>query len=537
MRIENFHDEKDRGTRFDPRWVLLIATVLGLVWRMRILCGDLDTILPVYGSDDLFYFTQIAHFWGQNGWPSIDGLSVTTGFQPLFAILLVPFASGFAGAPLLALRVSLGLVSLLTVVTAWSLPGMFKPLLGPYRGRWAGVMLGCLWLLHPRILEVTFQGTEAALAVLCLVWSVRVWFRQKPNPKAALGFGLLLGLGCLARIDQLVLAACLIAWPAKPDWRWPSRVWSLLGLGLVLAPWVLYSVWLTGSPLQDSGRAKRLQYRHIQTRALVSGGSGQPSPDFGDLFEFKARQALRIPPSLWRIHGRSSYLSMLGWVAFCFWLCFLGIARRDQLLGLWQALCGIFPPGLAAFAVVGAYWLVLGSLRSWYYMPAHLVLGVVAVTAWIAILKPWQSKRRVLVLCGILTLWLTGAMVESQLEKPFRWEPVYHRAAIDLQARIPAGARIGAFNAGIQAATASHGRQVVNLDGVVNHDALGALENRQITDYLLRNRIEYLIDHRGAIDFYEDLGGPGLSDHLRLLTCFPVPERPAQALCLWKVVR
>jgi len=532
--LENNQDIQGQGFGFDPRWLLLIASVVGLLWRGAILSQDLTSILAIYGSDDLFYFTQIAHFWHHSGLPSIDGLSVTTGFQPLFTALLLPF-QGFTGDPLLALRVNLGLVSLITLGTAWSMPGMMTPWLGVRRGQWAGTVLGCLWLLHPRLLEVTFHGTEAALAMLCWVWSVRVWARMKSSPKAAFGFGLVLGLGCLARIDQLALAVLLILWP-RAGWRWFARAWCLLGLTLMLAPWVIYSMMLTGSPFQDSGRAKRLQYRHIQAQQLESHSPGGETHGLIELAKAKTRQLARVPQPLWRTRGDVSRVSLLGWIAGGFWLLWLAWMNPARGLALWGDVSKFLPPIVAAFAIIGAYWWAFGALRAWYYMPLHWALGLAAALAWVHLIEPEKRLGRALALSGVVFIWMTLLVAEAAPREPFRWEPIYHRAALVLQAKTPPNARIGAFNAGIQAATAVHSRKVVNLDGVVNHEALDALAAGELSDYLDRKDIGYLIDHRGAIGFYESLGGRGLSERLRLVARFPVEARPDQEICLWQVM-
>ena len=66
-----------------------------------------------------------------------------------------------------------------------------------------------------------------------------------------------------------------------------------------------------------------------------------------------------------------------------------------------------------------------------------------------------------------------------------------------LDANTPKDARIGAPNAGILGYYSN--RTVVNLDGVVNADALDAIQAGRPGQYVRDTRIEYLVDLPGAL--------------------------------------
>lgn len=134
-----------------------------------------------------------------------------------------------------------------------------------------------------------------------------------------------------------------------------------------------------------------------------------------------------------------------------------------------------------------------------------------------------------------MLVWVGSWIVAIQHPTGFAWEPIYLRGARELQAEVPGGARIGAFNAGIQTVVAGENYVVINLDGVVNHQALRALQNRELVKYLAESKVQYLFDHRSALDFYQSLGGPELGRSVELLRAINLPQLPGQELCLWRL--
>lgn len=507
---------------------------MGLVWRLNILGLNETELLAKAGSDDLFYYTQVAHFWATTGQPSFDGMFVTTGFQPLFALILIPFASSFPGELLIALRCNLGLITVLTLVLAWSFPFAMSNLFGKTEGRWVGALLGSVWLLHPELLRITFSGTEAVLAALAWLWSLSLWWRAKTDVRSQVVLGIALGIGTLARIDHVFLGVAFMVWSYPKGWK---ACWALAsGWIFTMLPWVLFCWWLTGSAVQDSGVAKRFQYQGVHHQAIetlqTQHSHWQPTRAQATYW---LKRAQALPQPLLQINGRFSKTT-------CFFLLILAsawlfFARQDSCLRrkARDFLCKNLPVGVAVVGLLGFYLVNFGYLRSWYYLPAHLAGSVVVVVGWVWLWQRLPRFGRGIMVIGTVFAGL-GMAIEDLHQKPFRWEPYYVAAGLDLQARTPPNARIGAFNAGIQGAISREGRKIVNLDGVVNHEALEALRLGHLLGFIQEAKIDYLIDHRSAPAFYQTLGAPNLEDHLKLIATYSVPERPAEAICLWQIV-
>jgi hypothetical protein len=200
----------------------------------------------------------------------------------------------------------------------------------------------------------------------------------------------------------------------------------------------------------------------------------------------------------------------------------------------------LWPAAVAAASVLLAYAVFLHHVRSWYTMPAQLLVTLVAsalcLDAAVAVRGAWDLASRPQLLALTCALWMGASWTEEMAFRPQSWHPSYVAAARRLVAITPAEARIGAFNSGILGAFASEGgRRVTNLDGVVNHGALLANEARTLTAYITREEIEFVADFPGTIEVAEKMGAPGLGARLELVEAVPVDDRPGQSLGIWRV--
>lgn len=477
---------------------------MGLTLRLPWLLADAGTLLGRHGSDDLFYYTQVAHHLATGAGLTFDGLNPTSGVQPLFTLLLVPFAPAFEGRPLLACRVVLWLATALTFATAWLLPSVAQAIGGGTRpARWAGVVAGCLWVTHPGVLDTTFEGTEAALAALCWALSLGAWASGASGSR----LGAILAVGILARVDHLVLAV-QTAW--RRGLAWP----------VMLAPlgaWLVVVTLATGTPVQDSGAAKRLHGERIfalehDLDVATPPALGAPAARLAEL----ARGVASVP-------GRMPVTAVaVGLFAL------VAIARRDTAVTR-AVLRGGWPLFVGGPLLAAAYLVYLHSLRSWYLVP--LMLGA-ALLGSALLVDVFGGRRRT----AAAALFVLGATwLHTSANPRDHWGDRYVRAALRLAELTPPGSRVGAFNAGIHGAWALGERRVINLDGVVNHGALEALRGMELDAYVRTEDIGWIVDHDQTVSFYERAGATGLRRRLELLERIEVPGRPEAWIGIWRV--
>jgi hypothetical protein len=540
------------------------CAVLSLATRIAVIGRPPETILSRYGSDDMFYYTEVARHIASAQGVSFDGVHPTSGVQPLWALLLTPCARIFDGNPSLALRVDLALVTVLTIASGLLMPRLVSALLGAPQERprsalddrhvrALGTLAGCAWLVHPRVLGVTFEGTEGALAALCWQSSILMWTAERQLAQSV-RLGVTLGLGTLARIDHLVLVGALVAWPRGCRRSLRRMIAVLVPVGALWGPWPWFCLHTTGSLVPDSGAAKRLA--HDRIRALTLHGSLEGGKGWSAVWDrlCVGAHVLRDAVShLFRAGGHVSRFSAAFVLAMVVSLVIVWRRTATQEgRGAWgdtletlmptTAAIGraLWPVFVAVVSVLLAYVFVLNHVRSWYTIPAQLAITIVAsalcLDVAVAVRREWDLGRRPRLLALTCAVWFGAAWIEDIAAPRRSWHPSYVVTARRLVAVTRPGARIGAFNSGILGAFASEGgRRVTNLDGVVNHGARLANDARTLTEYITNEGLEYVADDARTIAFGERTGAPGLEARLELVERVPIDIEPGQSLAIWRV--
>jgi hypothetical protein len=539
--------------------VILAATaVFGTVQRLAILRLDPQELLARYGSDDLFYYTEVARHLAIGRPLTFDGVHATSGVQPLWLALLAPWARLFDGEPSRALRLDLALVTVLTLASGLLMPRFVRAVMRPEPSRlmsdrqvqMLGTLAGCIWLAHPRVLRVTFEGTEGALAALCWQVSVLAWTDERSTLKSV-RFGLALGIGTLARIDHLALLGSLFA--RSRFLRHSLRRTALVFLPVVAlwGSWLLFCVLTTGSFIPDSGAAKRLAQERAYALDLPST-AGTWATGWHYL-RIDARQLWELVPLLFHTGRHVSRLSVCAMLVMTVLLA-MAIRRRQgtqAALGLRQAIVQALPASASVFqsfwpvfvpaaAVLPGYVLVLHQVRNWYAIPAQLSITLIASALCMDTVRKLAPTLGLAERPHLLALtcfsWLTAAWTEQIVWPPRTWHPSCVVAAERLVALTPTDARIGAFNAGIFGAFASKGaRRVTNLDGVVNHGALRATESRTLTDYIDGEQIEFIADFPTTVLFGERIAAPGLGAQLEPMESIIIEDGRPETIEIWHV--
>jgi hypothetical protein len=417
-----------------------------------------------------------------------------------------------------------------------------------------GTLAGCVWLVHPRLLNVTFEGTEGALAALCWQVSIMGWATER-SAFGSLRLGALLGVGTLARIDHLVLVAVSLVRPRHLERSLRRAARVLLPVATLWGSWLFVCFLTTGSLVPDSGAAKRLG--HVRYFGLDSSSNGAWSARAHEL-HVAVGQLGEVLPLLFHTGGRTSRFSALA--ALVIVLVLAGTTARamrrraatntvlrvlreatEESAPVTSAVCRrLGPVFLAAGALLPAYVFVLHHLRNWYAMPAQLAITVMAsalcLDAARAVSPRWSLDERPWFLALTTAIWLAATWTEQSVWPRRAWQASSVAAASALVETTPPGARIGAFNAGILGAFASQGgRIVVNLDGVVNHGALRASEERTLTAYIADEHIAFIADYPETIAFAETIVAPGLSARLGPIASVPIEGRPGGTIGIWQV--
>ncbi len=452
-------------SRIKPSHIFWFALVAGVVLRMAVIFQPESNLLTRWGSDDLYYYSQIAGHVANGDGFTFDGIHATNGFQPLFLFVLVPFGSFMLHDWYAAWIIVSLVVTLISVLAFFQLRKLSDEM---GWSSWMSVILPAVFFLHPKILSVTLNGTEGALSFLMLVMSFRAFLWMQKGERfwqSTLIFSLLV----ITRMEFSLLLFLLFLFAM---WKRHSFVqWMKVAVG----PVVLFSSWLLinflsfGNIMPSSGRAKAIHATWYEF-PLLDGLKGV----IGTVFYAESALSF-VVVGLVLIGGYSILRS-----------------KMKSVLELSGFLL------IASSILVMLTLIQLHGFRDWYLMPQYLLMLLLLSFGieWFLISK----KKYVLVLpLFVVMLWGEAQFAPRTFNGPF-----VVKSCERVDELLFKGEKVGAFNAGLVSTCLGENHAVVNLDGVVNNDVLYYLKNKKLEYYLKHESISYALDNDGSLNFFHE---------------------------------
>ncbi len=354
------------------------------------------------------------------------------------------------------------------------------------------------WYVSPFISNHTMNGLETGFYGLMAILTVMfVIGRSKPwTLSYSIFLGIFLGIVFWVRNDAsfLILAICLIHLFMGDNKFW-HRFWqvNIMGLTSVLValPWLIYNKLNFDSIMPISGQAQAL------TAELGQNLSALPPVLVEYFFVF-----LPIPNSLQKLLPVVLLcVGILLGICFILWRLWPHLKLQERRLFV---LISIYITGFSLF-----YGLYFGAVHflSRYFFPVSpflaLLWAAIVIWAWQSI--PWQVLRY-----GTAILFIAiilGLFVRNQTNKVKH----QHFQVVEwVNQNIPNETWVAAVQTGTLGYF--HDR-TINLDGKVNPEALEARKHRQVFQYILDRKIEYLVDWVGIAEWVEK---PHAKESIRL---------------------
>ncbi len=465
----------------------LLSLVLG-AWRCL---GSEYPGLALSVPDDAYYYLLPAWNFSRIGFFTFDGLHPTFGFQPLWGLLLAgigalcPDREVFLRAALFGGEAMHGATVVVLGLAGWRLGGRTS----------AAVACG-LFLANLPFLRASTCGMENALYGLLLalnllaalpVGAVSRIGASPPTPASRavvglLGSGLLIGLLPFARLTPGSLAATLVLGALGVRRRgWPCAI----GLCGTLCAGLVAERCLLGHWFPTSGTSK--------LQGFVDGLWGLDLSGWLHL----ARSMAGYPVSqlvfglgLPSVYG---YAEKAWWCAPALLVALLAAARslrRSSLVPLVvlaaALLASTATPLLLNRRGVELYYYV------WYAVEAPVLLPVI-IGAAVGGFSRFERVGAAIAAVGCAAALVTAEQPLTGLDTANdswgTWQRAMWEAAARANVLVPAGERIGSFNAGLLGYACD--RTVINLDGLANDEILG---RTSIYDYVRAQRITWMID-------------------------------------------
>jgi len=480
----------------------VVAIALGgLALRLVLFTRPIAVIDRLFVPDDTYYTLTIARSLAEGLGPTVDGSTLTSGFQPLLGFLMVP-VFWLTDAPDAALRIDLLFLVLVDTLTI----GMLAWVAGRLAGRVAAVVAAAIWAVSPVAISMALGGLETSLAILLQVSLVAIWIHaaSRDDRRSWIAVGVVAALAVLARIDALALVGLLAAIQL---WRGPRRflVAAAIAGASVLGPWWIWCTVTFGSPVPTSGAA---------VHELAPFGSFTR-----ETMTLAAGAVVGGPFGVW---DRARSLLIDRWLlgAVVFWaFVFVLVALTGALLRRHPATGGVdardrpiawmLVPALPAFAacLLTFYaWFGVTWFFTRYLAPVAWILTVlIAVGSAALVRRVPVAPVRVAVGVALSIALLAALSVDAGWTSAETRTPVagrtggafdaltgYREPVQEVLRAVPPGSTLAGWQSG---ALGYYGidRTVINLDGAVNPDMAGATPESRAR-YLRRRNVDGVAD-------------------------------------------
>ncbi|KAB8143380.1 hypothetical protein F8S13_10210 [Chloroflexia bacterium SDU3-3] len=482
-------------------------------------------------KDDSFYYFQTANNIALGYGSTFDRINQTNGYHPLWMLNIIPVYWAFPHQPILALRIILVLVAIYHSIAALKLFQVISRTQGAALA--AAVSLG--WGMCPIVLRMNLNGMESALYALVLAFWVAWAARLQDADPAELrswrtwAYGGALGALCvMARLDAALLVAAMALWViVRRHGLWAACL-IVLPSFCALVIYMAINQALFGIPLPVSGLIKQ---------AAIPAG----------MWDAVVQLLWPLAPIMRRVGEWPTMLAVLA--AMVAVACLPGRLRQAIFARhgwLWM--------GCALLYTYIAYSKTF--IANWYYVPFCMLAALVAADlcglALAACRSPrWRAGLGAAAALGVCCAYGMLATLEFNPRKNDTIAQTLE-AAEWIRTSLPEGSIGGAWSAGILAYFS--GRQVVNLDGLINsYPYYQAMSRGQAPAFVAAEGVSYVFDMFPAppagdtaafvpdptwqpylVPFYErryEAKNVGISSLFS--TMLPVPERDASFM--WKV--
>ena len=488
------------------RTLILVGIVGSVLFRISpLFLGD-DAVRWQFIGDDGYYALAVARNLAAGHGLSVDGASLTSGFQPASVFLFsgaFRMADGDRNVGLRYIIVLQVIVSLLAVAALLSL--ILPMLKEPYR-RPAALLIAFFWLCSPRVYLAEMSGMETGLYIAALAYASALYLRERAGrAPGTWGFRPCFGIGCILAIvffvrnDGVFLSIAVITWHILTGNPRRSAAYEAVFIGAIalvaVSPWLLYNFWLSGSIVPTSGHAEVLGARLagnlqrsieiVLEMPLLVTKSPVRRDVLGSIvgidvwWLFPVSGVILIGGILLG-HRRAGYIFRIVW-------------RQDTIRNVKFALLYLVFLFLFYAFFFGAQWHL-----DRFLLPVQVPV-VAVVAAHLSYL--WRFEKRgapqlclgfVIVAASVVSgahFYYTAMKVEwlpSFPQKQCRVVENHH-----LQ-----GLALGAMNSG---ALGFYYDDVINLDGKVNGEALAARRVGKLGEYIVDSAIDAIVDLNSSI--------------------------------------
>ena len=459
------------------------------VFAVQVFLLPLSTYLSVLNIDDSFYYFQIARNFAAGRFSTFDGVHLTNGYHPLWAVVLTPVFAVIRD-PILAIRV------VKMVELAFLSAGALLIMASGRKAGWPA-LLSLAIPISLIAMQVLYRGMETSIQVLLcagLLYGLVQLFARHDDRAPVLGIGLICCLLPWARLETLTISlGAMLVVTTHAIWIDRGRrgvvllSWALLAISV--AGYFIYNNFVFGSAVPISGSIKNYW---SSIRFSEVGG-----------YDFLRNAKLYY----WSYRRPLTECAGILVVAAGPWLL---PAYRRPLHAAQHAIDLFIAILVAAFVARLAYASAFVNIaydNSYYYVPYYLVHALTiaylvsrALLLIDALARGSRDLSRPIYLAASAAALLVAGLQSHPWSLPDRWrqegsQPSWLMSSYDganwMNRNLPQAAVIGSPDSGALGYFST--RRVINLDGLVNETGFfSAMKNQSVERWIRAAGITHL---------------------------------------------
>ncbi len=449
--------------------ILLIALLAFLI-RAQFIFLDVSVLAEKFLQDDSFYYFSEAKSLASGNGITSNGYDKTNGFQPLWLFLIAP--AFLFSEPNISVKLVVLLASILEFVNVILIYSISKIYL-----RKLHLLPAFLYAINPFVAAQTLSGLDVVLEITFILLALNIYLKiNSSDSKGWIMLGLVGGLAVLSRLDSvLFLAALAIDAILRKSYGKFFAAKVLFVAALLILPWFIWSFINFGTIQQSTSIAVYDHYHGIYNKEPFSSQevAGIISSNFVKSFGAIAHH-----------FGFTSDANIFFKAFAAAFVIFTALfaAKNYKKFGL--------------FAAYGALLILFYSAYLWavhirYFTPL-VPLVLISATAMFLSARLWQKPLLTLATVIVLALSIILNGVPQINSGYFPWAKPAWENLDWAKENIPEGGVIGSFNSGLLSYYS--GRKTINLDGLLNFDAIKAGRDKKMYAYMKSHGIDYWID-------------------------------------------
>jgi hypothetical protein len=464
--------------------ILLVALIIvSFLIRISIALTNVETLLEKILIDDSFYEFSIAKNIAYRNFGTYNGFDKTNSIHPLW-ILLISLSFLLTQNIYLAVNIILIFASVIDIFT---LVIIFK-FTNNIFGKKTAFMTSMLYGLNPFVFFQTLSGMEVVLNVffIVLVFYCYYLFKKKLTLKRILILSLIIGLSMLARADNLLLliAICLHnIWEKRHEIKLAlieCFIMSLVSL-LVFSPLPIWN-------LSNFGKITLNSYiaRYNMNHGIFPFFDLKPPKSLNDHLKLIIENTYRGLGIILHHFGVINFEILSSTVLLPLFIVVILLLSLKNLKILSNPILYV----IIIFCFYCFYFLGVQIRYFTPFIPFLFMLFALGLQNFCKKLGAKDNLLYVILFSYIFILFLNG--IQQWNQGYFSWQKEIYKDALWLRENTSSFDVIGCFSSGIP--TYFSERRVINMDGVLNGEAIEAIKNKSVIAYMKSKNITIWID-------------------------------------------